>query len=83
MTEKEMKKLSLLAEVACDYYERRLDQNEIAKRLCLSRTRVSRLLKEAFEKGVVNITVNYRCSECGQFSARTGCRNVPPAHSGG
>ncbi len=63
MTEKEMKKLSLLAEVACDYYERRLDQNEIAKRLCLSRTRVSRLLKEAFEKGVVNITVNYRYSE--------------------
>ena len=63
MTEKELKKLSLLAEVACDYYERKLDQSEIAKRLCLSRTRVSRLLKEAADKGVVKITVNYRYSE--------------------
>ena len=52
MTEKELKKLSLLAEVACDYYERGLDQSEIADRLYLSRTRVSRLLKEAMEKGL-------------------------------
>ena len=53
MKEKELKKYSLLAEVACDYYERGLDQNCIADRLCLSRTRVSRLLKEAQEKGIV------------------------------
>lgn len=59
MTEKELKKLSLLAEVACDYYERGLDQSEIADRLYLSRTRVSRLLKEAMEKGIVKITIDY------------------------
>ena len=76
MTEKEMKKLSLLAEVACDYYERRLDQNEIAKRLCLSRTRVSRLLKEAFEKGVVNITV------IRNLTSTMSWRNVSAAGSG-
>lgn len=59
MTQKELKKISLLAEVACDYYERGLSQNEIAERLCLSRTRVSRLLKEAEEKGIVKISINY------------------------
>lgn len=61
MNERELKKRSLLAEVACDYYERGLDQNQIAERLCLSRTRVSRLLKEAEEKGIVTIqvTINY------------------------
>lgn len=47
MTQKELEKLSLLVEVACDYYERRLNQNEIADGLCLSRTRISRLVKEA------------------------------------
>lgn len=58
---KELRKLSLLAEVAGDYYERGLDQNTIAERLCLSRTRISRLLKEAEEKGIVDIkvTINY------------------------
>jgi DNA-binding transcriptional regulator LsrR (DeoR family) len=59
VTIREQKKLSLLAEVACDYYERSLNQNQIAERLCLSRTRVSRLLKEAWEKGVIKITINY------------------------
>lgn len=55
---KDLRKMSLLAEVACDYYERGLDQNAIADRLCLSRTRVSRLLEEAEEKGIVNIKVS-------------------------
>ncbi len=59
MNQKELKKYSLLAEVACDYYERGLSQNEIADRLCLSRTRVSRLLKEAVEKEIVKIEINY------------------------
>lgn len=59
MNQKELKKLSLLAEVACDYYERGLTQNEIADKLFLSRTRVSRLLKEAVEKGIVTFTVHY------------------------
>jgi len=59
VTQKELKKLSLLAEVSCDYYERGLSQNEIAERLCLSRTRISRLLKEAEEKGIVKVSINY------------------------
>lgn len=59
MNQRELKKYSQLAEIACDYYERGLSQNEIADRLCLSRTRVSRLLKEAAEKGIVNISINY------------------------
>lgn len=59
MDQRELKKLSLLAEVACDYYERGLTQNEIADKLFLSRTRVSRLLKEAVEKGIVTFTVHY------------------------
>ena len=56
---KQLKKLSLLAEVACDYYERKLNQDEIAEKLFLSRTRVSRLLKEAEEEGIVTFQVNY------------------------
>ncbi len=63
MTDKERKRISLLAEVATDYYERGLNQDEIASRLCLSRTRVSRLLKEARERGIISITINYPSSE--------------------
>ena len=59
MTQKELMKLSLLAEIAGCYYERGLNQNEIADRLCISRTRVSRLLKEAQEKGIVSFCINY------------------------
>lgn len=59
MDQKELKKLSLLAEVACDYYERGLTQNEIADKLFLSRTRVSRLLKEAVDRGIISFTINY------------------------
>lgn len=61
MKERDLKKRSLLAEIACDYYERHLSQNEIADRLCLSRTRVSRLLKEAEDEGIVKVqvTINY------------------------
>lgn len=59
MNQKESKKLSLLAEVACDYYERGLTQNEIADKLYLSRTRVSRLLKEAVDKGIISFTIHY------------------------
>ena len=59
MTDKEIRKYSFLAEIACDYYERGLSQNEIADKICLSRTRVSRLLKEAEEAGIVKVTINY------------------------
>jgi DNA-binding transcriptional regulator LsrR (DeoR family) len=59
MKESQLRKYSLLAEVACDYYERGYSENEIAERLCLSRTRISRLLKEAKDKGIISISINY------------------------
>ena len=58
MTQKELMKLSLLAEIAGYYYERCMTQNEIADRMCISRTRVSRLLKEAQDKGIVSCDIN-------------------------
>ena len=59
MTSKELKKLSLLAEISSCYYEKHMTQAEIADIFCLSRTRISRLLKEAVDKDVVHITINY------------------------
>lgn len=49
----------LLAKVASLYYEAGLTQSEIAKRLGISRSGVSRLLAEARETGVVNISVRW------------------------
>ncbi len=48
-----------LAEVASLYYEANLTQSEIAKELDISRSSVSRLLSEAREAGVVDITVRW------------------------
>lgn len=45
-----LEKLSLLAEVASMYYERQMSQDEIARRIYTSRSRVSRLLTKAREK---------------------------------
>ena len=36
-----------------------MTQSEIADVLCISRTRISRLLQEAQEKGIVRININY------------------------
>ncbi len=49
----------LLSKVASLYYHQNYSQLEIANKLSLSRPKVSRLLKEARERGVVRITVNY------------------------
>ena len=49
----------LLSKVASLYYHQNYSQLEIANKLNLSRPKVSRLLKEARERGVVRITVNY------------------------
>lgn len=49
----------LLAEVASLYYEQNLSQAEIAERLGLSRSNVSRLLAEARQEGIVEITIHY------------------------
>lgn len=54
----ENEKLNLLASVATLYYEHNMTQSEIAERLFTSRSKISRLLKEAREKNVVTITIN-------------------------
>ena len=41
------------------YYEQHLTQSEIADRLFISRSRISRLLKSAEEKGIVKISVEH------------------------
>ena len=48
-----------LIEVSRLYYEQGLTQSEIGRKLSLSRSTVSRLLRRAREAGVVTITVNY------------------------
>lgn len=47
----------LLLEIAHLYYEQNLTQNDIAGRLGLSRPKVSRLLKEAREQGLVKVLI--------------------------
>ncbi len=47
----------LLYKVSREYYENQLTQNEIAKRLGLSRIKVSRLLKQARQEQIVSITL--------------------------
>lgn len=49
--------LRLLSKVGKLYYEQKLTQQEIAERLRLSRPKVSRLLQQAHDEGLVQITV--------------------------
>jgi deoxyribonucleoside regulator len=49
----------LLAQIASLYYEDNLTQDEIARRIGTSRSTVSRILQDAREAGVVEITVHY------------------------
>jgi deoxyribonucleoside regulator len=49
----------LLAQVASLYYEDGLTQAEVARRVDASRSTVSRLLQEARETGIVEITIHY------------------------
>jgi DNA-binding transcriptional regulator LsrR (DeoR family) len=49
----------LLAQVASLYYEHHQTQAEIGKRLGMSRATISRLLQDAKEAGIVEITVHY------------------------
>ncbi|MBX3062176.1 MAG: sugar-binding transcriptional regulator [Anaerolineae bacterium] len=51
--------LQQLAEVAHLYYERGLDQAEIASQLKVSRASISRLLMEARELGVIEFRINF------------------------
>ena len=49
----------LLSEVARLYYEQDLTQSQIAKRLFISRSSISRLIKQAREEGIVEIVIHY------------------------
>lgn len=49
----------LLARIATLYYYQEQSQQEIAQALSLSRSNVSRLLKEARERGIVEISIHY------------------------
>jgi len=52
-------KIRLISKVSTLYYDQEYTQQEIANRLELSRPKVSRLLKQAKETGIVKITVSY------------------------
>lgn len=49
----------MLFKVAQLYYEQDLTQNDIANKLYISRSNVSRLLKQAHEEGIVEVIVHY------------------------
>ncbi len=49
----------LLVQVARDYYEGRLTQDDIGRRISASRSTVSRLLQQAQDRGIVKISINY------------------------
>lgn len=52
-------KKALLAEVAALYYEENLTQAEIASRLNISRSQISRLLTEGRREGVIKVIIDY------------------------
>ena len=49
----------LLARVASLYYDQELTQDDVARRVGVSRSKISRLLKEARKEGIVEIVINY------------------------
>jgi DNA-binding transcriptional regulator LsrR (DeoR family) len=51
--------LRLMVKIAQMYYEQDLTQAEIARRLGIYRTTISRLLKKVRQKGIVTIAINY------------------------
>jgi len=54
-----IERTELLAQVASLYYEDDLTQAEVARRIGISRSTISRLLHEARDAGVVEITIHY------------------------
>lgn len=55
----ERKEINTLYQVAEMYYEQNMTQNEIAKKLGIYRTTISRMLKKIREKEIVQIRINY------------------------
>src|ERR1051326_3466034 len=58
MTEMQNERRRLLVKISRLYYEDGLNQQDIAKRLGISRPHVSRMLATARAEGVVTITIN-------------------------
>lgn len=54
---KDIRKMELLIQVARLYYEHNLNQNDIAKKVNLSRPYISKLLNEAKREGIVKIEI--------------------------
>ncbi|HAK46516.1 MAG TPA: hypothetical protein DCO79_11440 [Spirochaeta sp.] len=59
MTESEYERYSTLAELAELYYLKGMQQAEIAQKMNISRSLVSRMISEAQQKGIVSISVNH------------------------
>ena len=58
------KHFELLAQIAGYYYEHNLTQGDIAERTGYSRSMISRLLAEARERGIVEVSINYPLKRC-------------------
>ncbi|SDB24913.1 sugar-binding transcriptional regulator [Bauldia litoralis] len=81
---------SLLVRLAWLYYVAGLNQEEIARRLQLSRFKVTRMLAQAREKGIVKISLDQRSSETldlghqlSESFGLTECIVTPPLGSEG
>lgn len=57
--DKPSEQTDLLTEIAVSYYQNGATQEEISKKYSVSRAKVGRLLKQAREEGIVEITVKY------------------------
>jgi DNA-binding transcriptional regulator LsrR (DeoR family) len=60
-------RLEMLAEVCSLYYEHEMTQAEIAEKFFISRSRVSRLLTMAREKGVISFKIQHYGERCFEF----------------
>ena len=64
---KDIERLKMMVQVAQMYYEYGQTQQDIAERLNISRPTVSRLLTQAQEEGIVQITVHNPLGYCSQL----------------
>lgn len=64
----------LLAQVAHAYYEERLTQDEIGRRINASRSTVSRLLQQAMDRGIVRVIIDYPWERAHDLEQRLAAR---------
>ena len=74
------------AKIAYYYYRAGMTQDEIARRFCMSRQRVNRILKRCLETGVVTIHIrefeNHNVELETRMEAQTGLKEVVVSSSG-